>query len=64
MTKPKPKKRNLQDATLINVNALKKRVAKLEKGFKWVEEVLSTYSGIITVLEIDVRRLKNDTRRN
>lgn len=35
--KTKPKKRNKQDATLININALKKRVTKLEKRVKDLE---------------------------
>jgi hypothetical protein len=32
------KKRNAQDATLINVNALKKQVAKLQKDVKKVKQ--------------------------
>lgn len=31
------KKRNPQDATLRNINALKKRVARLERALKWLE---------------------------
>jgi predicted nucleic acid-binding Zn-ribbon protein len=43
--KPK-KKRNLQDATLRNVRALKKRVAELEKQ--------------VRILKIDVKGLRAD----
>jgi hypothetical protein len=45
MTK-KPKKRNPQDATLRNLSALKKRVAKLEAivADKWLEYIVAAFT--------------------
>lgn len=35
----KPRKRNAQDATLRNINALKRRVARLEQLVAWLKDV-------------------------
>lgn len=41
-TKPEAKKRNPQDATMRNINALKKRVARLEQ---WLEALTLDIAG-------------------